>query len=85
MFGIGSPDPCGFQFSIQLAVKKRAPLGGGRMHSKQVEPEPGNRRFDPDLARIEPVLQLAAVEHQLKRADPEAEDASPRGTTDRPE
>jgi len=34
------------------------------------EPEPGDRRLDPDFARIEPILQLAAVEHQLQRADP---------------
>src|SRR4051812_34249255 len=43
------------------------------MYGEQVKPEPGNRRLDPDLARIEPVFQLAAVEHQLQRADPETE------------
>src|SRR5690348_17115888 len=43
------------------------------MNGKQVEPEPGNRRLDPDLIRIEPVLQLATVEHQLQRADSKAQ------------
>jgi hypothetical protein len=44
-----------------------------RVHAEQVEAEPRNRRFDPDLARIEPVLQLAAVEQQLQGADPQAQ------------
>src|ERR1051326_1298347 len=44
------------------------------MHGKQVETEPGNRRLAPYLAGIEPVFQLAAIEHQLQRADPEAQD-----------
>jgi hypothetical protein len=40
---------------------------------KQVEAEPSDGRLDPDFARVEPVLQLAAVEHQLQGADPQAQ------------
>src|SRR6516162_4739612 len=57
----------------QLAVEKRAPVRGRRVHGEQVEAEPGDSRLDPALARIEPVLQLATVKHQLQRADPKAQ------------
>ena len=43
------------------------------VHGEQVKPSSRDRRFDPDLARIEPVLQLAAVEQQLQGADPQAQ------------
>src|ERR1700693_5315453 len=43
------------------------------MHGEEIEAEAGDRRLDPHLAGVKPVLQLAAVEHQLQRADPEAE------------
>ncbi len=35
----------------------------------QIEAERGNRRFDLDFDRTEPVLLFAAVEEQLQRAD----------------
>jgi hypothetical protein len=61
----------------QVAIEKRALLGGYRVHGKKIETEPGDRRLDPDLARTEPVLQLAAVEHQLQRPDPQAQRQEP--------
>jgi hypothetical protein len=47
------------------------------VHGKQVEAEPGDRRLDPDFARMEPILQLAPVEHQLQGADPQAQRQEP--------
>jgi hypothetical protein len=49
------------------------PVGRYRVHAEQIQAEPRDSRFDPDLARIEPVLQLAAVEQQLQGADPQAQ------------
>src|SRR5216683_387803 len=43
------------------------------MDDEQVEGDGGNRRLDPDLAGMEPVRQLAAIEQQLQRADADAE------------
>src|SRR5947207_10275092 len=57
----------------QVAVEERRSVGRYRVHAEQVEAKPRDRRFDPDLARIEPVLQLAAVEQQLQGADPQAQ------------
>src|SRR6516165_3041161 len=39
------------------------------MNDKEVEAEPGDRRRDPDLGRAEPILELAAIEHQLQGAN----------------
>jgi hypothetical protein len=36
------------------------------MDGQQVEAQPGDGRLDPDLGRVEPVLELPAVEHQLQ-------------------
>jgi hypothetical protein len=47
------------------------------VHREKIEAEPGDRRLDPDFARMEPVLQLAAIEHQLQRADPQAQRQEP--------
>src|SRR6202048_4143476 len=58
---------------VQVAVEKRALVGGYRVHGEKIEAEPRDRRLDPDLARMEPVLQLAPVEHQLQGADPQAQ------------
>src|SRR5438270_14015239 len=57
----------------QVAVEERRSVGRYRVHAEQVEAKPRDRRFDPDLARIEPVLQLAAVKQQLQGADPQAQ------------
>src|SRR3984893_14020997 len=40
----------------QVAVEKRALVGGYRVHGEKIEAEPRDRRLDPDLARMEPVL-----------------------------
>src|SRR6266478_2941871 len=61
----------------QVPVEKRALVGGYRVHGNQVEAEAGDRRLEPDFARIEPVLQFAAVEHQLEGADPQAQRQEP--------
>ena len=42
---------------------------------KQIERGYGDNRLDEDFARAEPVQQLAAVEHQLQRADRDAQSA----------
>src|SRR5215469_15954273 len=47
------------------------------MYHEQVEAERGNRRLDPDLGRAEPILQLAAVEKHLQRADRQAQGHKP--------
>jgi hypothetical protein len=57
----------------QIAVQKR-PVGGGYgVDDKEVETEPGDGRLDPDLGRAEPILELAAVEQHLQRADRQAQ------------
>ena len=61
----------------QVAMEKRAAFRGYRVHGEQVKTEPRDRRCDPDFARMEPVLQLAAVEHQLQGADPQAQRQEP--------
>ena len=43
------------------------------MHHEKIEAEPREHRLDHDLARAEPILLLAAVEHELQAADAEAE------------
>ncbi len=43
------------------------------MDREQVEAQTRDRCLDPDLGRVEPVLQLPAVEHQLQCADAEAQ------------
>ena len=60
-------------FFEQVAIDERAVAGGRGMDREEIEAERGDRRLDPDLARMEPVLQLAAVEHQLHRADRQAQ------------
>jgi hypothetical protein len=57
----------------QVTVEKRALVRGYRVHGEKIEAEPGERCLDPGLVRIEPVFQLAPVEHQLQRADPQAQ------------
>ena len=48
-------------------------LGGRGMDGEDPEAQRRQRRLDPDLERVEPVLELAAVEHHLQRADAEAQ------------
>src|SRR5260370_30947873 len=43
------------------------------MDDEQVEGNRGNRRIDQDLDGMEPVRDLASVEHQLQGADADAE------------
>jgi hypothetical protein len=45
------------------------------VNEKQIEAEHGQRSLDDDLHRAEPVLQLAAVEHELQRCEPKTERA----------
>jgi hypothetical protein len=61
----------------QIPVKKRALVSSDRVDGKQVETQPGDRRLDPDFARMKPVLQLAAIEHQLQGANPQAQRQEP--------
>ena len=49
------------------------PLGGEGVGQEQVEGEAGDGGLGDDLGRAEPVQLLAAVEHQLQRADRDAE------------
>ena len=44
---------------------------------EEIEPDARDDRFDDDLARAEPVLVGAAVEHELQRAEADAEQAKP--------
>jgi hypothetical protein len=48
-------------------------VGGRGMDDEEVEAKPGDRRLDPDLGRTEPILELAAVEQHLQRADRQAQ------------
>ena len=41
------------------------------VHQEQINAEAGEHRLGDDLAGREPVLILAAVQHQLHRADPQ--------------
>src|SRR5258708_3150522 len=43
------------------------------MYREQIEAEAGDRRFDPDFGRVEPVFQFSAVKHQLHGANPETQ------------
>src|SRR5271163_5263359 len=61
----------------QVAVEERGLARRYRMDDEQIEGEAGDRRRDPDLGRIEPILELAAVEQQLQRADGDAERCEP--------
>ena len=45
----------------------------GHVHQEQVGAEAGQHRLDDDLARGEPVLVIAAIQHHLQRADADAE------------
>jgi hypothetical protein len=40
---------------------------------EEIEAEAGHGRRDPDLGRAEPILELAAVEQHLQRADCQAQ------------
>src|SRR4029077_7556209 len=55
------------------AQRDERSLRGRDLNNKEIEAEPCQRRLDDDLGRAEPILQLAAVEHQLQRREPEAE------------
>ena len=48
---------------------------GEHMHHEEVKPHSRDDGFDDDLGRAEPVLRLAAVEHQLQPADTHREHA----------
>src|SRR5271169_434076 len=43
------------------------------MDDEEIKGEARDRRRDPDLGRLEPILELAAVEQHLQRADRDAE------------
>ena len=45
------------------------------MHKKQIKRRGHDDRLDDDLAGIEPILDFAAIEHELKRADGETQRA----------
>src|SRR3546814_2929778 len=53
------------------------PVGREHVRQEHVEKQAGRHRLDHDLGRREPVLGLAAVEHQLQGADGEAEQGEP--------
>ena len=44
------------------------------VHHEQIEGEAGEHRFRDDLGRAEPVLELAAIQHHLQRADGKAQE-----------
>src|SRR5438270_113566 len=57
-------------------VEKVTVLSGVKMKPRPnpcKKPERGDRRLDPDLDRAEPILQLAAIEQHLQRADRQAQ------------
>jgi hypothetical protein len=56
-------------------VTKATALGGKGVDKKQIEGRAGDQRFDDDFARAEPILDLAAVQQDLKCADGQAESA----------
>ena len=45
------------------------------MNDEQIQGEAGDRRLDPDLGRVEPILELAAVEQHLQGSDRDGERA----------
>jgi hypothetical protein len=57
----------------QRAVEERALAGGRGVDDEEIEAQRGDDRLDPDLGRAEPVLQFAAVEQHLHRADRQAQ------------
>ena len=57
----------------QFTIEKRALAGRHGVNDQQVEAQCRDRRLDPDFGRVEPVPDLAAVEHQLQRADRDAQ------------
>ncbi len=54
-------------------LTKRCSSRRQHVHEEQIEGDERDRRFDPDLGRAEPVLDLPAIEQQLKRPDADAE------------
>src|SRR5262249_32841394 len=56
---------------------ERALVGSDRVDGKQIETEPGDCRLDPDFPRMKLVFELAAVEHQLQGANPQAQGQEP--------
>ena len=54
-------------------------FGGEHVHDEQIQAETREHRLDDDLAGGEPVLLLAAIEHQLQRghADRQHREAGP--------
>jgi len=50
----------------QFTIDERALARRHRVDDQQVEAQCRDRRLDPDLGRVEPVPDLAAVEHQLQ-------------------
>src|SRR5690349_9420610 len=43
------------------------------MNDEQIKREASDRRLEPDLGRVEPILEFAPVEQHLQRADRDAE------------
>ncbi len=61
--------------SLKITGGMNGLLGGEHMDDEQVEAESRQHRLDDDLARGEPVLVLAAIQHHLERADAERQHA----------
>jgi hypothetical protein len=43
------------------------------MDDEEISRDRGDRRLGPDLGRAEPILKFTPVEHQLQRADSNAQ------------
>ena len=68
------------QAGAEIAVaedgrRQERALGGQQVGDEQVDAETAEDGLDDDLAGAEPVLVLAAVEHELEGAEAEGEDA----------
>src|SRR5271170_2494581 len=59
----------------QIAIEERTPARRQRVNDEEVQGESGDRRLDPDLGRVEPILEFAPVEQNLQGADRNAKRA----------
>ncbi len=58
---------------LEQRRRDERPPRGQHVHDEQVDTEAAEHRLDDDLARGEPVLVLAAIQHHLDAADAQAE------------